>query len=328
MSRRRLRRPTEPVAWLGRGDALLVLKRYDEFIVGYDRALALNANLVEAWLGRGNALIALQRYDEALAAFDKALALKPEFAEAWNGRGNVFCELKRYDDALAAYDRALALKEDLKEAWLGRGHVFCDLDRYAEGFTPTIERWLSPLILAEAYHGKALIKLSLGEFAEGWPLYERRTRTRRLWQMTAADAAVASLGISANVTREQIADKNIAVIAEQGVGDEIMFPSTLDDLLRDTKSVTYQLDPRLIEIFSRAFPQVNFVSRNEPGHILEGSFDIRIRAGSLPYVCRRTAHRFHAKPICRPSRISSKAGGLSWARANLRSGFPGAGAPQ
>ena len=146
--------------------------------------------------------------------------------------------------------------------------------------------------------------------------------------MTAADAAVASLGISANVTREQIADKNIAVIAEQGVGDEIMFASTLDDLLRDTKSVTYQLDPRLIGIFSRAFPQVNFVSRNEPGHILEGSFDIRIRAGSLPYVYRRDRASFPRKAYlqAKPNIVESWRSELG--EGEFKVGISCAGAPQ
>ena len=90
-----------------------ISKRYEEAFAGYDKALALKPDLVEALAGCGSAFSDLKRYDEALAAYDKALALKPGLAEAWLGRGNVLNELKRCDEALAAYDNSLALKADL-----------------------------------------------------------------------------------------------------------------------------------------------------------------------------------------------------------------------
>ena len=59
----------------------------------------------------------LKRFDDALVAYDKALEGKPELAEVWLARGNVFKDLKRHDEAFTAYDKALALKPDLAEAW-------------------------------------------------------------------------------------------------------------------------------------------------------------------------------------------------------------------
>ena len=37
----------------------------------------------------------LKRLDEAMASYDKALALKPDYAEAFNNHGNALQELKR-----------------------------------------------------------------------------------------------------------------------------------------------------------------------------------------------------------------------------------------
>ena len=37
---------------------------------------------------KGIALNDLKRYDEALAAYDRALALDPNYAEVWNNKGN------------------------------------------------------------------------------------------------------------------------------------------------------------------------------------------------------------------------------------------------
>jgi protein O-GlcNAc transferase len=70
-------------------------------VAAYDGALSLRPSLAEAWLGRGNALRQLVRYDEAFVAHDQALALKADSAAAWIGRSNALFELKRYNEALA-----------------------------------------------------------------------------------------------------------------------------------------------------------------------------------------------------------------------------------
>ena len=68
----------------------------------------------------------LKRTDEALASYDRALALKPDYAEAFYNRGNALQELKRTDEAVASYDRALALKPDYAEAHSNRGVALPD----------------------------------------------------------------------------------------------------------------------------------------------------------------------------------------------------------
>jgi protein O-GlcNAc transferase len=63
----------------------------------------------------------LKRYDEAITHYDKALSLKPNYAEAWSNKGNTLNELKRYDEAITHYDKALSLKPDYAEAWSNKG---------------------------------------------------------------------------------------------------------------------------------------------------------------------------------------------------------------
>ena len=62
----------------------------------------------------------LKRFDDALASYDRALAVRPDYAEALSNRGNTLHELKRFDDALASYDRALAVRPDYAEAHLNK----------------------------------------------------------------------------------------------------------------------------------------------------------------------------------------------------------------
>jgi tetratricopeptide (TPR) repeat protein len=44
----------------------------------FDRAIAAEANFVEAWINRGNVLAALARRSHAIESFSRAIALQPE----------------------------------------------------------------------------------------------------------------------------------------------------------------------------------------------------------------------------------------------------------
>ena len=103
-------RPDYANALSNRGNTLHELKRFEEAVASYDRALVLRPDYVEALNNRGNALKALTRSEEALASYDRALALRPDSTDALNNRGNILNELKRFEEALASYDRVLTLR--------------------------------------------------------------------------------------------------------------------------------------------------------------------------------------------------------------------------
>jgi len=109
-------------AHLNRGNALLRLKRFDEALASYDKAIALKGEPDAALMNcRGSALRNLGRLDEALEDLDRAIALRPDLLEAYNNRANVLKDLDRPEAALADYNRAIALKPDNANAFNNRG---------------------------------------------------------------------------------------------------------------------------------------------------------------------------------------------------------------
>jgi protein O-GlcNAc transferase len=119
-------------AWVGRGNVLTDLGRYDEAGLAFDTALSIKADSAEAWVGRGNVLNGVKRHDEARSAFDKALSLNPTIAEAWLGRGNLLGQAGQYDLALAAFEKAFSINNQLPQGWLFQGDVLSELKRYDE----------------------------------------------------------------------------------------------------------------------------------------------------------------------------------------------------
>ena len=71
------RRPKQPQAWLGLGNALSALSRLGEAEEAYRRVLNDMPMLAQCWINLGMVLLRDQRRPEALEAFRQALSLKP-----------------------------------------------------------------------------------------------------------------------------------------------------------------------------------------------------------------------------------------------------------
>src|SRR5262249_30347374 len=95
----------------------------------------------ETFNNRGNTLQELKRFDEALASYDKAIALKPDYAEALNNSGNALQALERFDEALASYDKAIALKADYGDGYWNRAYGRLLVGRFEEGWADYEWRW-------------------------------------------------------------------------------------------------------------------------------------------------------------------------------------------
>jgi tetratricopeptide (TPR) repeat protein len=158
-----------------RGNVLKALRRFDEALASYDRAIALRPQFTEAHSNRGDVLCELKRFEEALASCERALAARPDFAEAHCNRGNALRKLKRLNEALASYDRALALKPDYAEAHSNRGTVLHDLMRFEEELASYNSAVALRRDFAEALSNRGNALQELRRFEEALEDYKRAT---------------------------------------------------------------------------------------------------------------------------------------------------------
>ncbi|HET9106550.1 MAG TPA: tetratricopeptide repeat protein, partial [Steroidobacteraceae bacterium] len=91
------------------GNALRMLRRFDESLPCFERSIALEPQSGETHTDRGLSLVGLKRLTEALASFDQALSLGQQDATLHRYRGGVLQELNRTEEAIDSYARALAL---------------------------------------------------------------------------------------------------------------------------------------------------------------------------------------------------------------------------
>jgi tetratricopeptide (TPR) repeat protein len=197
-----------------RGDTLRQLGRLDEALASYDQALAARPDFAAAFSDRGNVLKAMRRFADALASYDRALALRPDFSGALSNRAVTLQALDRLDEALASCDRALALDPGSIEALINRAGVLQELRRFDEALASYDRAVTLAPEGAAAQANRALLLLLTGNFAQGWPAYEWRRRLPGFDGRVFAGPAWSG---------EDIAGQRILLHAEQGFGDTIQF---------------------------------------------------------------------------------------------------------
>ncbi|MDP3065617.1 MAG: tetratricopeptide repeat protein, partial [Methanobacteriaceae archaeon] len=71
---------------------------------------------------QGTALFSLKRYQEAVDSFDRALKINPYNSQAWAGKGSALGFLEDYEEAIFCMERFMELAADsrapqVEESW-------------------------------------------------------------------------------------------------------------------------------------------------------------------------------------------------------------------
>ena len=277
------------------------------------RAVRATAWRAQSWSDYANALQKLKS-PLAAAAGLRALALAPSDADYLFNVGCDRQDADRLDEAERLMSRACRLIPDHPEMWaraaglaLQRGDLHLAKRRAARAFAlaPALPAaanvwgtgllrqqqraaavvWFRRALLAasdfaEARLNLALCDLEAGRLILGWRNYDARFASRGYVE--------GEFG-APRWRGESLTGKRLLIWREQGVGDEILFSSCLNDVVNAGAEVVVSCDRRLVSLFSRSFPAVGFVP---DGQKVAQRFDYHAPMGSLPGFARRALTDF------------------------------------
>ncbi|MBE9116865.1 TIGR04372 family glycosyltransferase [Lusitaniella coriacea LEGE 07157] len=129
--------------------------------------------LAVAYLERGNTLILQNSVGEALENYNQAIALKPDWGAAYYYRGNAFSSKGDLDDALQDYNSAIALGLDWGDLYVNMGNALTGqgkMEEAIESYKGAIARQ-SDSAETYFYYGNAL--LSLQQYDRAVEIYEK-----------------------------------------------------------------------------------------------------------------------------------------------------------
>jgi tetratricopeptide (TPR) repeat protein len=98
---------SEAVKILLQAESQFARSNYDEAIVLYNKALALDPKLYEAALHNGDAYVAKQDWDNAEKMYQKAIAIEPRRETAYRYSATPFMRQKKFEQARDRYIEAL-----------------------------------------------------------------------------------------------------------------------------------------------------------------------------------------------------------------------------
>ncbi len=271
-----------PDLWVALGLARYKVGKYQGAMQCNERALRLVPNHPDALLNSSSAMHDQSEYPAALAWADKAIAATPQRAEAHYARAQALMGMHRFEEAVAAYTRAIELNPSYAEAWMGRGLTksrLRDLAGAALDYDQAIA--LRPTY-DEAFFNRGHVYLEHHDFAKGWVDYEHRFGMQSLGIVNLPNIPVWQ-GEPLSVVGK------LLVRGEQGLGDQIIFASVLPELLKLVPQICLQLEPRLVPLFQRSFPEVEVMSRDNKPPV---DVAAQICVGSLPQYFRKDVAAF------------------------------------
>jgi predicted O-linked N-acetylglucosamine transferase (SPINDLY family) len=171
-------RPGSALAHNNLGNALQALRRFEEAVASYDRALALDAACALAHNNRGNALCELKQYAAAIRSYDRALALDARNANFHYNRGNALLALGQHAAAVGCFEQALALREDLPNAHNNRGLALLALKEYRAALAGFERALAFAPGFVEGHYNRGLALMGIGDQAAAIGSFDRALALR------------------------------------------------------------------------------------------------------------------------------------------------------
>jgi len=282
------------------GHALFEQQLWDEAAASYQRALALHPVYPEALNSLGSVMLEQGNLEEAVRMIRQAIDQRPDYADGHANLGKALLAMGRKEEAVSAFEQAVALQPEAAARHLASfAGALLDQGRHDEAVPHYVRALELNPTDAEAQWGLATAKLYRMEFEDAWPGYERRFEVRS-FRNQHVRAAPVSMTAYNSLRRwrgpAEASVREVAIWAEQGIGDQVLFSSLIPDLAGVGVGLVYEVDPRLMRPYERAFTGVRFVARQEPPREELMRTDRVLRVGSLPGLFRRSRGDFARQP--------------------------------
>ncbi|MBY0450845.1 MAG: tetratricopeptide repeat protein [Cyanobacteria bacterium] len=147
-----------------------------EAIHHFEKALKLNAQLVEAQSNIGFAQLTLRKYSQAEASFKTALKLNPHHINTLNGLATTQALKGDLDQAVKTFDQLLILIPDNPQYWFNKGSVM-----QRAGKADEAQKAYEKALALEPNDQRSLFNLATllhnqGQLMQAKPFYEKAKR--------------------------------------------------------------------------------------------------------------------------------------------------------
>ncbi len=306
--------PDDPDLLINLGLTAWSLKMTDAATELFRRFIAVRPDSPLGYNNLGTILCELGDPRAAIETLRAAIKRMPREPVLWNSLATVLAETGRADESIIFYQEAIGLAPKFARPWHNLGFAFSHLGHLEEAldaYDNALERAVDPNEIMESTHSRSVCLMGMGRLEEGFREYEIRHSPRFRSYVHHMLTAPMWKG-------EALAGKRLLVVGEQGLGDELMFANILPDLvdaLGPDGRLQIVVDPRLVSLFQRSFPNAEVGSYDDrkligpeetrevrfiPWAIKDGEPDFFAPMGTPLQFFRKRIEDFPARPIIVP----------------------------
>lgn len=268
--------------------------QFDVAIKFLKRIINLDDTNFQAWLSLAKTASANGQDIEALAYATKAIELQPANAAAHSNLGAALIALNKFEEAAYCLETALKIDPTNINSLSNLAGLNAKLGQHLKAIAQyeVCEVKLKPgsVELSEIQFKKSFSLLAIGELEKGWICYDQgfapKSKHARMPQRKF---------ICPKWDGEFIKGKKLLIWREQGLGDEIMYASIIEDALPYCENIIIECSPRLVSLFQRSFPscEVRIQKINAMGENFDDEdYDFHIPMGSLAFLFRKHLNSF------------------------------------
>lgn len=183
----------------------------------------------------------------AIPLLTRAVELDPKMAPAWSNLGAVMRQERHIDHALAVLENAAALDPQNPHVYANLSGCFINEGKPERAIAYARKGLAIDPDNPQCGNHLAQGHLERGDWREGWAAYDARLRLPKFSARTFGGAP----------RWDGEPTECLALSGEQGIGDEIMFLSILDDVIARAKGrVCVEVTKRLVPLVHRSYPDV------------------------------------------------------------------------
>jgi len=221
-------------------------------------------HLPQLWFHAGNMFFGLDKMALSVISYEKALDLEP-IAPGYGNLGAAYRRLGDRDRAVEVLTQATELDPTEAAVWSNMAACYVNEGEPEKGLEYVEKSLELKPGFARAEWNGALMYLESGNYARGFDLYRAGLGKDRINKIyTRPDNSLVPY-LPADLSELQYfhhkeagtwEPHSLIVYGEQGIGDELMMASMLNDAQEDW-NITFDCHPRLVELYRRKWPHLD-----------------------------------------------------------------------
>jgi len=268
--------PNTPEIYRNLGSAQMKILENNSAIDSFKKALEMEPDKFQSIYDYGIVLAENLHYEEALKYLRAANKIDPNHLNCMNIIGRCLAATNNYEVAKIMYKKLIILLPDAVGPHIDYASCLMFEGKYEEPvkiLKDVLRKKPNSLI---ARNNLGMLYLVNKKFKEAWEYIDSRILLKNEIDITKRYDMLKKL-IDLDVNKKELKkDEKIIILLDSGIGDIILGLSMLKEFHKKFKNISAEVDHRLVNLFKRSFPSIEFYAVHENKHEFLIDYDLSL----------------------------------------------------